>query len=260
MWSNVQPGGQAEQVGRLILAAVVVLALPALPFGTYLIYPFVILTTWFHEMGHGLTALLLGQDFEQLEIYANGSGVAQSRVAADLSPLARAAIAAGGPLAPTLVGSLLIVASAHERMWRPALWGLSAAIFASVIIYVRSRVGYFVLPLVGAGIALIAWRAQPGLVRFSLQFLGLLGALSMLSDFDYLFTERAVIDGRPMLSDTGQIEAALLLPHWVWAALILVTSAVMVGASLRYALDENRLRGRPTKRPANVLQFRRPKR
>ena len=31
---------------------------PALPSGAYLIYPFVILTTWFHEMGHGLAALL----------------------------------------------------------------------------------------------------------------------------------------------------------------------------------------------------------
>ena len=72
MQSMVQPGSQAEQVGRLILAVVVVLALPALPFGNYLMYPFVILTTWFHEMGHGLTALMLGQNFDQLQIFADG--------------------------------------------------------------------------------------------------------------------------------------------------------------------------------------------
>lgn len=257
MQSIVQPGSQAEQVGRLILAVVVVLALPALPLGNYLIYPFVILTTWFHEMGHGLTALALGQDFEQLQIFADGSGVAQSRVAGDLSPFASAAIAAGGPLAPCLAGSLLILASAHERMWRPALWATSAAIFASVIIYVRSPVGFFVLPLVAAGIAVLAWRGGAGLVRFTLQFLGMLGALSMLRDFNYLFTEEAVIGGQRILSDTGQIEAALFLPHWVWAAIILAICAVSVGASLRYALDENRLRGRPAKLPANVLQFRR---
>ena len=57
MRSMVQPGSQAEEVGRLILAGFIVLALPALPFGNYLVYPFTILTTWFHEMGHGLTAL-----------------------------------------------------------------------------------------------------------------------------------------------------------------------------------------------------------
>ncbi|MEE4287824.1 MAG: M50 family metallopeptidase, partial [Erythrobacter sp.] len=231
-----------------------------LPFGTYLVYPLVILTTWFHEMGHGLTALAMGQDFERLQIFADGSGVAQSFVSADISAPARAAIAAGGPLAPCVAGSLLIVASAHERAWRPALWAMAAAIFASVIVYVRSPVGYFVLPFVGLVIALVAWRAPGGLVRFTLQFLGVLGALSMLRDFNYLFTEEAVIGGRRMLSDTGQIEAALFLPHWVWAAIILAVCAAMVGASLKYALAEQRSGRRPPRPPANVLQFRGPRR
>lgn len=256
MQSLVKPGSQAEHVGRLILAVIVVLALPALPFGTYLMYPFVILTTWFHEMGHGLTALALGQHFEQLQIFADGSGVAQSQVEVDLSAFSRAAIAAGGPLAPCLMGSALILASAHQRLWRPALWAMAAAIFASVIIYVRSPVGYFVLPLVAASIALVAWKAPEALARFTLQFLGVLGALSMLRDFNYLFTEEAVIGGQRMLSDTGQIEDALFLPHWVWAAVILAICAVSVGASLKYALNENRLRGRPAKLPKNVVQFR----
>ncbi|NQX93368.1 MAG: M50 family metallopeptidase [Erythrobacter sp.] len=255
MRSMVQPGSQAEQVGRLILAVVVVLALPAVPFGNYLIYPFVILTTWFHEMGHGLTALALGQHFEQLQIFADGSGVAQSRVDADLSPFASAAIAAGGPLAPCVVGSLLILASAHKRLWRPALWLTAAAIFASVIVYVRSPVGFFVLPLVAAAIAVMAWKGPDALAPFTLQFLGVLGAMSMLRDFDYLFTEEAVVGGQRILSDTGQIEAALFLPHWVWAAIILVICAVCVGGSLKYALSERRLLSPPAKRPANVLQF-----
>ena len=67
---GVRPGSQEEQVGRLILAGVLVLFLPALPFGNFLIWPFVILTTWFHEMGHGLTALLTGNAFDLLVIYA----------------------------------------------------------------------------------------------------------------------------------------------------------------------------------------------
>ena len=255
MHSLVKPGSQAEQVGRLILAGFIVIALPSLPLGNYLVYPFMILTTWFHEMGHGLTALMLGQEFEELRIYADGSGLALSRVDVDLSPFSRATIAAGGPLAPCLFGSALIMASAHERLWRPTLWVMSGVIFASVIIYVRTAVGFSVLPLTALGIALIAWKAPPGIVRFTLQFLGLLGAMSMLRDFNYLFTEEGVIGGQRMLSDTGQMEEALFLPHWFWAAIILVVSAVMVGASFKYALAE-RHRPKP-KRPANVLQFKR---
>lgn len=255
----VKPGSQAEQVGRLVLAGFIVIALPSLPLGTYLIYPFAILTTWFHEMGHGLTAMMLGQDFQRLMIFADGSGVAESLVANDLSPFARAAIAAGGPLAPSFVGAALILASAHERMWRPALWVMAGLIFASVIVYVRSVTGYAVLPLVAAGLALIAWKASPGINRFALQFLGLLGALSMLRDFNYLFTERAVIGGQSMLSDTGQMEASLVLPYWFWAALIIAICALMVGASFKYALsDKRRIGSKPKpKLPANVLQFKR---
>lgn len=259
MRSLVQPGSQGEAAGRLVLAGVVVVMLPALPFGNFLIYPFVILTTWFHEMGHGLTAMLLGQRFEQLMIFASGSGVAQYQVASDTSGLTLAAIAAGGPIAPSLVGAGLIAASAHPKAWRPVLWLATAVILASVIIWVRSPTGYFVLPLVAVFLALVAWRASPAATRFTLQFLGILGALSMLRDFDYLFTEQAVINGQTILSDTGQIAAALGLPHWLWAGVILVVCGLIVGKALKYALAEHRLRPPPPKLPANVLQFKRTK-
>lgn len=256
MHSLVEPGSQAEQVGRLFLAVLVVLVLPAIPFGTYLIYPFVILTTWFHEMGHGMTSILLGQDFQRLLIFSNGSGLAEFRTYEDTSPFTIAAIAAGGPLAPAMVGSGLIMASAHRRLWRPVLWGFAAAILISVIVYVRSTVGYAVLPLVGALLALLAWKASDGVCRFVLQFLGVLGAMSMLADFDYLFSENTPLG----VSDTGQMEAMLLLPHWVWAIVLLAISALMVLGSLKYALNERRLRRRPPKLPANVMQFKRPRR
>jgi len=120
---------------------------------------------------------------------------------------------------------------------------------------VRTTVGVAVLPLVALTLAVIAWQASPGINRFTLQFLGLLGAMSMFSDYRYFFTEQVEIGGRTVLSDTGQIEAALWLPHWVWATLILLTSAGIVGASLKYALSDERRLVSKRKLPANVLQF-----
>lgn len=233
---NVRPGSQEEKVGRLIIAAALVLVLPGVPFGAYLIYPFTILTTWFHEMGHGLTALLTGHSFAQLVIYPNGSGFAESAYYGRPNALVSALIAAGGPLGPVLAGSLLILASAQRRYWRPALLLLAAVLGASVLIWVRSATGVIVLPLVAAGLVAIAWRGAAWLQQFSLQFLGVLGAMSMFRDWDYLFSESAVIGGRYMPSDTGTIEQALFLPHWIWAALIIGLSGLIVGASLKYAL------------------------
>lgn len=234
--SLVRPGSQEEQVGRLILAAVLVTMLPAIPLGNYLIYPFVILSTWYHEMGHGLAALVTGNRFEHLVINADGSGYAQSSTATDASGFTRAFIAMGGPLGPSVLGSLLILASSAHRYWKPALLALAAALALSTLIWVRSLVGWAVLPALALGITWLALRGRASLQLFALQFLGVLGALSMFADWSYLFSESGVVGGQVMLSDTGAMEAELFLPHWLWAALIIGLSGLMVGASLKYAL------------------------
>ncbi len=257
MSSLVTPGSQGEAIGRLAVAGIVVAMLPALPFGSLIAYPFFILTTWFHEMGHGLTALLLGQEFHRLVIFPSGSGYAEYRVAGDAPRIVQAAIAAGGPLAPSLAGAGLIVASAHPRAWRAVLWLTAAAILVSTAIWVRSATGWWALPVVAAVLGLVAWRGSAGLARFSLQFLGLMAAWSAVGDWRYLLTEEVVIDRRTMLSDTGAIAAVVGLPHWFWAGTILLAALAMIGAALRYALATKRLRPPPVKLPANVLQFRR---
>lgn len=235
----VRPGSQEEQVGRLILAGVIVVFLPQLPLGNFLIYPFTILTTWFHEMGHGLTAILMGHEFELLKIYPDGSGVAQSYHEGPESPIASAFISAGGPLGPTMIGSILILASSKQQYWRPTLIVLAACIGLSTVIWVRSTTGVIVLPMIAVALTAAAWKGKDWLVRFALQFLGILAAMSMFRDWDYLFSESAVIDGQIMLSDTGAIANALLLPYWFWAMAIILLSGLMVGASLKYALAED---------------------
>ncbi|MGB7374231.1 M50 family metallopeptidase [Pontixanthobacter sp.] len=237
-WS-VRPGSQEEQVGRLILAGVLVMFLPQLPLGNYIIYPFTILTTWFHEMGHGLTAMLLGYDFELLKIFPDGSGFAQSYSIGPKSAIASALVSAGGPLGPSMIGSILILASSRKKYWRPALAGLAAAITLSTIIWVRSITGIIVLPLIAAAVIAISLRGADWLVRFALQFLGILAAMSMFRDWDYLFSQSANIGGQVILSDTGAIAEVLLLPYWFWAIVIIIISGVMIGASLKYALAED---------------------
>ncbi len=237
MQSLVTPGSQGEQAGRLFLAATVVVFLPYLPFGNFIAYPFVILTTWFHEMGHGLTAILLGNSFEQLVILPSGSGYALSSVASDASNLERAAIAAGGPIAPSLFGAALILASAKEKWWRPAFYVLAVILVISVVIWVRSLVGVLVLPCLAALLVYVARTAKPALKRFALQFVGLLAALSMFRDWDYLFSQSATVDGEVMLSDTGVMQAQLALPYWFWAGVIIAISFTIVGISLKFALS-----------------------
>ena len=230
---------QSEQVGHLIIAATLAVFLPQLPFGQLIFYPFVLLTTWFHEMGHGIAATLMGWDFERLLLLSNGSGIAESYPDADAGRIEQAIVGAGGPLGPSMAGAVLIIATRWREAWRPTLFALAGLIVLSVVVYVRSLAGWIALPLIALGLAAIAMRGSPAWQRFSLQFVGMVAALSMFSDWHYLFSYSGIIDGRPLLSDTGQIQQALALPYWFWAGVIVIVSVLMVGAALKFALAED---------------------
>ena len=80
----------------LVLLAVVVVtvALYVVPYGHYVAYPLILLSTYAHEMGHGMTALLVGGSFESFVMAPDASGLAYLQIPD--SRLARAATAARG--------------------------------------------------------------------------------------------------------------------------------------------------------------------
>ena len=102
--------GNREQ-SYLVGIAIATVLLWQVPVGNLLLYPFSLLATWFHEMGHGLAAAALGADFERLVIYPDGSGYALYTSPADTMAITHALIAAAGLVGPSLAGAMLIVGS-----------------------------------------------------------------------------------------------------------------------------------------------------
>ncbi|MGB7407122.1 MAG: M50 family metallopeptidase [Pontixanthobacter sp.] len=235
-FGHVDRQRQEDHPYWLAIAALLVVALPYLPFGNYVLYPFFILTTWFHEMGHGLTAIAMGMQFDRLVIEPNGSGYALILSDPDNWGLTHAIVSAGGPLGPAIAGALMILASAH-RKWRVfALYALAGIIIASTAIWVRSMIGWVVLIPTAAIIVAIANRARADIARFALQFLGVHAAISMFGQWGYLFSDGAVIDGTHRVSDTGAMAQYLALPYWFWACVLIGIGALIIGASLRHVL------------------------
>ena len=97
----------------LLLAAFITVVLWQMPFGNFVLYPFTILSTWFHEMGHGLTAIALGGRFEKLMIFSNGSGLAYNSGHLALGAFGRALVSTGGLMGPPIAGAALLMASRH---------------------------------------------------------------------------------------------------------------------------------------------------
>jgi hypothetical protein len=214
-----------QRIGLLMGIAVASVILWQTSIGSLLLYPFTILATWFHEMGHGVAAMLTGSSFERLLIFPDGSGVAQSLVPADASGLTNALIAASGPLGPAIAGSLLIIASRTDKATRAALSVVGLALIISTIIWVRTLTGWLVLPGLGIAILALAWRGTAAQQRFGIQFLGVQACISVWQQFGYLFSAGGSIGGELHRSDTSAIADALLLPYWFWGAAI---SAVII--------------------------------
>ena len=225
-----------EERARLLFGiALVSVVLWQTYIGSIILYPFTILATWFHEMGHGIGAMVTGSQFERLLIFPDGSGVAMSLRPSDGFRVTDAFIAASGPLGPAIAGALLIIASRSARATRIALLVLGGALVISTVIWVRSLTGWIFLPAMGLGILGLALRGSDSWQRFGIQLLGVQACISVWKQFDYLFSAGGSIGGTPQRSDTGAIADLLLLPYWFWGAVISAMTMALLWWSFRIA-------------------------
>jgi len=202
-------------------------------------YPFMLLGTWFHEMGHGLTALILGGNFHYLEIYSNGGGVAYTSYPNNLSlPLniSKALSAAGGLLGPCLFGSIAIILSKHIKTAKYVLIGLIVLLTLSLFIWIRSIIGIAVLSLITLILIGIFFQKNSYIIQWTVLFLGVQSTLSTYLQIDYLFTSTFIRNGQQSISDTQSIANNLFGTYWMWAVIIIIISFFMLWKSYRYYL------------------------
>jgi hypothetical protein len=235
MSSSLATQDHRQRVTLLLGIALVSVLLWQTMLGGFLLYPFTILATWFHEMGHGMAAMLMGRGFERLMIFADGSGVALSLRPADGYRLTDALVAAGGPLGPAVAGAALIISSRSPAATRNALAVLGAALIVSTLIWVRSLTGWLVLPALGMAIVALAWRGSAPWQNFVIQLIGVQACISVWRQFDYLFSPGGTVGGQLQRSDTGAIAEALLMPFWFWGASISLAILALLWWSFRIA-------------------------
>ena len=204
--------------------------------GRLILYPFTVLGTWFHEMGHGLAALVLGGNFHQLVINSNGSGYAQWSGDLFLGNVGKAIVAAFGPIGPTIAGSIFIISSKDEKWTKWALIVLAVLLLISGFYWVRSWFGTPVVLFFGLLSAFVVYQGSSKFQKYTVLFLGVQACLSVYLSIDYLFMPLANVTGEDQLSDTNVISTFLFLPHWFWGGLIIFISVIAIWKSLKYAL------------------------
>ncbi len=216
----------------LFIATAVIVVVWQLPYGQQVLYPLTLLATYAHEMGHGLTALLTGAEFEQLVLHADGSGQATWR--GNPTRLAEAAIAAGGLLGPTVAGTSLLLLSRSTRYARLMLVVMAALMAVSVIGLVRNTFGVvFILAWVAA-LALAARVLTANRAALLLRVMAVTLCLSWFTHLDYMFSAHAVVNGVPFPSDSSLLAAALGFTYWFWGGVVAFLSLAMVVLSVRW--------------------------
>jgi len=223
-------GGRAA----LVIAAVVTVVVWQLPWGPSALYPFTLLATFAHELGHGLTALAVGGSFESLELFPDGSGLA--RWTGDVGRLGRATVAAGGLVGPSVAGALLLALSREPRRAPVLLGGLGGGLLATVPLFTR---GGFAPPFAlvfGLALLVVAKLAPRAVSLVALRLLAVQLCLAVFRDLDYMFSAGGVVGGQLHPSDTQAMADALLLPFWFWGGVVAVSSFAVLGAGLRAAL------------------------
>jgi hypothetical protein len=217
----------------LLVSVLVTLLLFEVPYGDVIGWPLVLLSTLAHELGHGLSAVLVGGRFVSLEIYADASGLSTIRAPAGWR---EAVVAAGGLVGPAIGATCCFLAGRSARGARTALdVGAVLLLFVDAI-WVRNIFGFgFVLVLAGS-MALARRRLGSQLPRVVVAFLGVQLSLSVFSRSDYLFTPVARTGAGAMASDVAQMSAVLGGPYWVWGAVCGLFSLVVLAIGLSSAL------------------------
>lgn len=225
-------------LGWFLAAAAVTVTLWHVPGGNYILYPFTVLATWFHEMAHGLMALLLGGHFKELQIFPDGSGYAIFSGPLWLGQGGTALVAAAGPMGPPLAGAALILASCNPKASVLGLGILGTALVVSTLLWVRSVFGMLAIPLLGVSILVVTIKGSPRLQGFAAQFLGVQACISTYRQVSYLFSPSA---GNLGPSDTAMIQNVLVLPYWFWGAVLSMFSFAILFWSLRHVSRQSRL-------------------
>lgn len=229
---------RGQMIVVLLLSIAVTVLLYYVPYGPVIGRPLILFSTFAHEMGHGLAALLVGGDFLNFKMWLDASGVATTAVPD--TRLSRAAVSTGGLIGPALLSTVIFALATKPRWARWVLGGFGVLCALSVILVVRNLFGIVFVLGCALSMITIAKFASHRIAHFVLVFLGTQLALSVFSRADYLFSATARTSQGDFPSDVANIADALFLPYWFWGGLIALLSGCLlwVGCWLYYrALD-----------------------
>ncbi len=191
---------QKYQLYFLLLAAVFIRQIPIVSI------PLNWLETYFHEISHGIAALVTGGEIMRIQLFPNGSGLCTTRGGLSFF------ITFLGYAGATLWGWLIFkIANSHQRIAQGFSVFMIVLLLASIAFWARDLLTMIIIGCLAVLFVFLIKMRRLYYLQLLLKFFGLSILLNSLFSPTYLFDGRDLGDGAALASMT-------MIPEMVWIA------------------------------------------
>lgn len=188
----------------LLVAAFIIHQIPLMS------VPFKWLESYFHEISHGIAALVTGGSIVQIQLFPNGAGLCTTRGGWAF------VISFMGYAGASIWGTLIyLLSSMHQRYAKVFSVGLVAIILTSIIFYVRDLLTLVITIILLLIFALPFKFQKTAMLPTLLQVSGLLVLLNSLYSPTYLFAYQ-------QQGDSAALSSLTMVPEIVWVGCWLI--------------------------------------
>lgn len=228
--------GIVDRERNLLLACVVLVVALNVTEGRYILYPFMIFSTWIHEMCHGIAAILTGGYFTKMIVFPDGSGLAYTATSSDWE---RGFVASAGYPGTAVMGCLLLLF--RRTTLGPTLGTIAIGIcmVLSCILWVRDTFGLIALLLEGTILIVLGWKLPARLLDHLYNFLAAACCLNAVESIHDLFAVGSYTVGGETVesSDAHTVADKWGMNYQFWACLWLVMSAACTVIGIVFAAN-----------------------
>lgn len=182
----------------LLFVAIVIKQLPLVSI------PFNWLESYFHEISHGIAAILTGGKVLRIQLFANGAGLCTTQGGIGF------VISFAGYAGATLWGwGIFKLASAHQRVAQAFSVLILLLLVCSIVFWGRDLLTWFILAILAAIFLLTIKLKKMVYLQWLMQLFGLLILLNSL------FSPAYLLDGRH-LGDGAALASMTFIPEIIW--------------------------------------------
>mmetsp|Transcript_55291 Transcript_55291/g.134299 ORF Transcript_55291/g.134299 Transcript_55291/m.134299 type:complete len:512 (+) Transcript_55291:280-1815(+) len=229
-----------ERERNLLIACLVLVFALNVSTGRYLLYPFMIISTWVHEMCHGIAAILMGGFIAKLEIFKDGSGLAYT--GGVTSNFGRGFVASAGYPGTSVIGCILLLFRRTTLGPTIGTIGVGSLMVLSCALWVRNTWGLVVLLIEGFVLMLLGWKLPAVLLDNLYAFVAVTVSLNAFESIHDLFASGDMYVGGEVTttSDAHTVADMWGLYYLEWAIIWLCISVFLSAVGIIFAFDAKR--------------------